>query len=442
MKLILTLTISLLCMTFLSKSVFGFCGFYVAKADTKLFNKASQVVIAREEEKTVITMTNDFKGEPKEFAIVIPVPKLIEKGQIHIGDKKIIEHLDAYSSPRLVEYFDSNPCAPMPAENALGKFASRSDKEVSYNNSLGVAVEAKYTVGEYDIVILSAKDSKGLEAWLRNNGYRIPEGASDILGSYIKQNMRFFIAKVNLDEHSKLGFSYLRPIQVAYESPKFMLPIRLGTLNANGPQELFIYVLSRNGRVETTNYRTVKLPTGINLPLFIKNEFGEFYRAMFNEQVEKENMRAVYLEYAWDMNWCDPCAADPLSSDELRNLGVFWIENNNAQYRNSTVPTDVFITRLHVKYNKYHFPEDLIFQETGDRSNFQGRYALQNPWTGSDSCEASKYYKKKLHERQETEARTLANLTGWNIRDINKKIDYVKYTDNGEKPWWKTIWTD
>ena len=48
----------------------GFCGFYVAKADTKLFNKASQVVLVRDGDRTVLTMANDFKGEPKEFAVV------------------------------------------------------------------------------------------------------------------------------------------------------------------------------------------------------------------------------------------------------------------------------------------------------------------------------------------------------------------------------------
>ena len=112
-------------------------------------------------------------------------------------------------------------------------------------------------------LILSAKQSDGLETWLTENGYRIPDGASAVLGSYIKQNMRFFVAKVNLSEQRKLGFSYLRPLQVAYESPKFMLPLRLGTVNADGPQELFIYALTTNGRVETTNYRTVKLPTGM-----------------------------------------------------------------------------------------------------------------------------------------------------------------------------------
>ena len=47
--------------------------------------------------------------------------------------------------------------------------------------------------------------------------------------------MRFFVAKVNLAEQAKLGFTYLRPLQVAYESPKFMLPIRLGMVNAERP---------------------------------------------------------------------------------------------------------------------------------------------------------------------------------------------------------------
>src|ERR1700679_3562163 len=86
--------------------VHAFCGFYVAKADTKLFNKASKVVLVREDDKTVMTMANDFEGDAKDFAVVIPVPTFIEKGQIHVGDNALIEHLDAYSAPRLVEYFD------------------------------------------------------------------------------------------------------------------------------------------------------------------------------------------------------------------------------------------------------------------------------------------------------------------------------------------------
>ena len=189
--------------------------------------------------------------------------------------------------------------------------------------SLGVTIEARYTVGEYDILILSATQSTGLEQWLRQNGYRIPAGATAVLGSYIKQNMRFFVARVNLTEQTRLGYASLRPLQIAYESPKFMLPIRLGMVNADGPQELFVYTLTPKGRVEATNYRTVKLRTDVEIPTYIKEpeEFGRMYRAMFDHHVAEEQMSAVFQEYAWDMAWCDPCAADPVTGQELRELG-------------------------------------------------------------------------------------------------------------------------
>jgi len=417
-------------------AILGFCGFYVAKADTKLFNKASQVVIVRDGDRTVMTMANDFQGEPTEFAVVIPVPTVLTREQIHVGDKALVDHLDAYSAPRLVEYFDHDPCIvydrmlPMAMAVAGG---SRTRDAVSQAKALGVTIEAQYTVGEYDILILSAQQSTGLETWLRQNGYRIPAGASEVIGSYLKQNMRFFVAKVNLAEHRKLGFSYLRPLQVAYESPKFMLPIRLGMVNANGPQELFVYALTRKGRVETTNYRTVKLPADMDLPEYLKqpNEFASFYKAMFARQVQNQDGRAVFLEYGWDMRWCDPCAADPLGNSELRQLGVFWAGDGGGT-------PEAFLTRLHVRYDNAHFPEDLVFQETGDRSNFQGRYVLRHPWTGADGCGAASAYRQDLRQRRAREAEQLASLTGWNIADIRKKM--------GEEPaapdraWWERLW--
>src|SRR5258707_344121 len=79
----------------------AFCGFYVAKADSKLFNKASQGVLARDGDQTVMTMANDYEGNPKEFAIVIPVPTFLEKEQIRVSDRALIEHLDAYSARSL-----------------------------------------------------------------------------------------------------------------------------------------------------------------------------------------------------------------------------------------------------------------------------------------------------------------------------------------------------
>jgi hypothetical protein len=436
----------------------AFCGFYVARGDAKIFNKASKVVLVRDENRTVLTMANDFKGEPKEFAVVVPVPTFIKKEQIHVGDRAVIDHLDAYSAPRLVEYFDSDPCMVGFAKDEMKMSrqpaaAGNMAREESRARSLGVKIEARYTVGEYDILILSAKESTGLETWLRANGYTIPAGASRVLDGYLKQKMRFFVAKVNLTEQAKLGFSYLRPIQVAFESAKFMLPIRLGMVNADGPQELFVFALTRNGRIETTNYRTVRLPSDAEIPVFVKEEFADFYRAMFARQVRRENADAVFLEYAWDMGWCDPCAADPLTPEELRSLGVFWVPDP----RGNVVPPgsaprwmpppgggaqQVFITRLHVRYDGAHFPEDLVFHETGDRTNFQGRFVIRHPWKAERDCPALDAYLQSLRERYHREAETLADLTGWSMEKIRRRMGSLpeRPRPEDETPWWDTIW--
>ncbi|HXI87503.1 MAG TPA: DUF2330 domain-containing protein [Parvularculaceae bacterium] len=421
----------------------AFCGFYVAKADTKLFNKASKVAIMRDGEHTVMTMSNDYQGDLKEFAIVVPVPVVLEKDQVHVADSAVLDHLDAYTAPRLVEYYDEDPCGVMYEDKmaATAALSSAANAILDREKGLGITIEAQYTVGEYDIVILSATQSDGLAIWLKQNGYKLPAGAEETLASYIKQNTKFFVAKVNLKEQSKTGLKYLRPLQIAFDSQKFLLPIRLGTVNADGKQELFIFGLSRNGRIETTNYRTVRLPTGMDVPLYVKDEFGDFYKSMFKEAVERENQRAVFLEYAWDMGWCDPCAADPLSNDELKELGVYWLDGGDGAYRGGS-GSDVFVTRLHVSYDAAHFPEDLLFKETGDRANFQGRYVLRHPYKGDATCKAADDYRASLPARYEQEAQTLANLTGWDVDQIRDKMKDGGQSFNPPKkaPWWKRLW--
>ena len=402
----------------------AFCGFYVARADTMMLNHASKVVLARNGDRTVLTMASDVRGDPKEFAIVIPVPTMIQREQIRIVETPAIDHLDAYTAPRLVEYWDEDPCARARARPFMTSMAAGSiDTAVQRPraNALGVTVEATYSVGEYDIVILSARDSGGLLTWLDENGYKVPKSADGVVDSYLRQNMRFFLAKVNLERQSTLGFVYLRPIQVTYETPKFMLPIRLGTVNADGPQELIVLALSPRGRIETTNYRTVRLASGMEVPLYVKQAFGDFYRAMFDRQVEVEGGSAVFLEYAWNMGWCDPCAADPLTTAELIGLGTFWLGDPSAAPPISG-RQPVFVTRLHVRYDRDHFPEDLMLQETADRTNFQGRYVLRHPYQGSASCAAAESYRRELPRNFERQARTLTELTGWDFSTIRQRM--------------------
>ena len=440
-----------------ASGAWAFCGFYIGKADATLYNHASQVVYVRNGDRNVISIMNDYEGEPSEFALVVPVPVALHKDQIHVGDRELFAHLDSYSSPRLVEYYDPDPCArplAMMEERAAGVAAAMSQAAPSRDEmakSLGVKIEATYTVGEYDIEILSATQSQGLETYLQQSGYKIPLGAHRALQPYIRQNLKFFVAKVNLKEQARTGLSYLRPIQFAFESPRFMLPIRLGMINAQGPQDLIVYALTQNGRVETTNYRTVKLPTGMDLPAYVRDDFGGFYKAMFDQQVKRNDMAAVFSEYVWNLGtFCDPCSAPPLSADELRQLGVYWI-NPEAQggfdpgvrqgpYEGQG-PGQVIFTRLHVRYSAATFPEDLMFQETQDSENFQVRYVLRHSWDGSpEVAQKRASYFDMLRQRRQTEAVALADLTGWKLDEIYRKQGIDPSALTQPTYWWQNLW--
>jgi hypothetical protein len=408
------------------KPALAFCGFYVAKADSSLYNQASQVIIARNENITVLTMSNDYQGDVKDFAMVVPVPVVLTKKQVSLKNSKILSRLDAFSAPRLVEYFDSNPCdlSSYSYSRERGIQSTPTQLPPKPGDTLGVTVEEKFSVGEYDILILSAKESDGLETWLTQNGYKIPSGARDLLQAYIRQGMKFFVAKVNLKQYNNSGFEKLRPISIAYESPKFMLPIRLGMSNANGEQDLIVYLLSSNGQVELTNYRTVKIPSDTNVPEFIQAEFKDFYIALFQKAYQREDRKVAFLEYAWDMGSCDPCAADPLTPEELKQAGVFWL--NQSSGINTSSQNNTFMTRLHIRYSRNTFPEDLFFQETTNKQQFQGRYVVHHPFTGEVTCDGGQKYQQLVRFRQEREVENLAHLTGWNTESIRKKINFVE----------------
>ena len=435
----------------ISVQSFAFCGFYVAKADVKLFNKTSQVIIAKNGDKQTVTMSSDFEGDVKDFAMVVPVPVILEEKDIRVVSHGLFDKLDDYSAPRLVEYYDENPCYTPGAFTYMwgaanaGAGAMQVDfTTVAIADSMGVTIEAKYTVGEYDILILSAKESGGLETWLNTNGYKMPVGAKEVLDPYIKTNMKFFVCKVNLGNYQANGAVPLSPLQITYESPKFMLPIRLGMANANGVQDLIVYMYSKVGRIETTNYRTSLIPTDFKVPLFVQSEFGEFYRDVYNKAWTREAKNTVFLEYGWDVSptqtqFCDPCVGDPPVVTDLKEAGVDWLTLESTDYHTQakTYSGFVYFTRLHLTYDRAHFPQDLVFQETPNKERFQGRYILTHPASGDFTCDKGQAYIKELGKRRWNELYTYQWLTGREITshyDYAREYDqYLKKDSNGKK---------
>jgi hypothetical protein len=409
------LTIALAGVLALAQTAAAFCGFYVATTDSPLINKASRVVLAHDGDTTLVTMASDVVGDPKQFGLVIPVPTVIKREQVKIVKAQIVQHLADYTKPRLVQYYDEDPCHPPPLPVATPMATMAAPMPVPHEARSTVVIEQQYSVEEYNIVVLTATKPGDLVSWLNQHGYRIPPGAEATVGSYLRQGMHFFLAKVDLTRMHDNPTGFLRPIQVTYKSQKFMLPIRLGTVNAVGPQDMIVMALTRTGRLETTNYPTVKVPTGNPIPLFVEARFGEFYDAMFAREVTAHS-GATFLEYAWNMGNCDPCSAAPLSNQELRTLGAAWVPEEGWQQQ-------AFVTRLHVRYDRNSFPEDLALHETGDTESFQARYVMRHPFSGAIDCSAGERYRSGLPRRFEQEAQSLQALTGWEPAMIRIKMN-------------------
>jgi hypothetical protein len=280
-------------------------------------------------------MQNNYQGPPADFAMVVPVPVVLQKENVKTLPREVFDHVDTLAAPRLVEYWEQDPCPPE-SDKGGGDVPAAAPPSMAAPaggaaaKDLGVRIEAQFTVGEYEVVILSAKDSTGLDRWLHLNHYKIPEGAEPILRPYVQAGMKFFVAKVDVKKvRFEGGMAMLSPLRFHYDSEGFSLPVRLGLLNSAGTQDLIVHVLARGKRYEVANYPNVPIPTNYDVADPVRDQFGAFYAALFDRTVA-ETPGAVVTEYSWDSSSCDPCPTPPLEPDSVATLGADVIDEAHA----------------------------------------------------------------------------------------------------------------
>ena len=320
----------------------AFCGFYVSGASDDLYNDATQVVMLRHETQTVLSMRNTYQGPPEDFAMVIPVPQVLEKDDVKVLPDNLFDKIERQTSPRLVEYWQRASCPRKRSGKRV--FLDSSDHGMGGELLVGrgsggmarVVVKARFEVGEYEVVILSAEESNALETWLLDNKYNIPKGASKAMAPYIAQGQYFFVAKINPDKVSFDGKrALLSPLRFHYKSEDFSLPVRLGLLNAKGTQDLIVHTLGLRQRYKVSNYKNVTIPTNLVVPDRTRKTFGSFYNGLFDYTME-QNRGAVVTEYAWDSAKCDPCAGPTLNSSDLHTLGLDILQKSTHKVERKT----------------------------------------------------------------------------------------------------------
>jgi MYXO-CTERM domain-containing protein len=341
----------------------AFCGTYVGGVGSEFYNTYSQLAVVRENNQTTLTIVNDVEGNFDGFALVIPVPEVIPEDKVNVLEPELFDRLDAYSQPRLVSYV----CEDFEERWDTGA-APNSDDFADGGGDGGVNVEDLYIVGEFEITILSATESGSLFTWLNNNGYQIPGQSQDLLQDYIDGGSYFLAAKVAPDADISSG-DKLSPLQFAYDSDAFQIPIRIGTLNAKEAQDLVVYTVSeyQNGRVGIANsvYKEFSVEDECMWDSVDDQSFGEYYAEQFTDAYEETESGAWTVEYAWGGGGCDPCSGTPPDGSDLVALGL----NEDLVHT-----SDYFFTRLHARYTPAQATEELMLYQSNITDQEQYRF--------------------------------------------------------------------
>jgi hypothetical protein len=360
-------------------------------------------------------MQNNYQGPAEDFAMVVPVPVVLNQDNVKTLPADVFGRVDRLAAPRLVEYWEQDPCRPPVRDLELLRSVSvaesasvEEEEEVAERH--GVKIESRFSVGEYNVLVLSAKDSLGLDTFLRAQKYKIPAGAEPYLRPYVTQGSKFFVAKVDVKKVKfENGQAMLSPLRFHYDSEAFSLPVRLGLINSAGTQDLIVHILARS-RYEVANYENFAIPTNIRVNETVKTSFGTFYASLFDKVLAK-HPRAVITEYAWNAGSCDPCPEPPLNVGDLATLGVDALPGyEGAKEAPPEIANAFTLTRLHARYDSNALGEDLVFraapgiaggngipdaegkmtrgaQPSGYSNSFQGRYVMLHPWEGPIQCE-------------------------------------------------------
>ncbi|MES1177196.1 MAG: DUF2330 domain-containing protein [Myxococcales bacterium] len=312
----------------------AFPGFLASKTKADIKVNSTQIVMMKKGNTTAVSVMSDYEGSLEPFAMVLVVPADVTAERVTTLKREYVDRVDSISAPRFHEYWEQDPCDPGPVEqewernmkaNASSAFLGGGDMPQPAQKvakELSLDVQAKQKEGEYSFSLLGKDESVG--AWLKSKGYAVPDGAEQAVQPYLQAGMRLVVAQVDTNRVELVGGdrAQLSPIRFWTEQPYDTIPDRVGLLNANGKQELIVYVLDPEQRYESKNYNNLFPPTNIEVDFAVKERIGEFYAAL-QDIISQKSPNSFLNEYAWSADGCgQPCATEPLMIAELLSLGA------------------------------------------------------------------------------------------------------------------------
>ncbi len=338
----------------LSSSAHAFCGAFVGSAGSALENAGTVVVLAQDAGRTTLTLVPDVQGNVTEFGVVIPVPAGLSAASVRSAGGDALGLLDRYSVPRGVAYtcdslWTASASSGSGCASPLGGEEAAATEDVSGARvDARVAVHAAFTVGVYELALVSAEDAGGLSGWLDTQGWSVPAGGEALLASYVDSGSWFLTARVALDG-VPAERTDLTPLQIAYDGETWLLPIRLGTLSAAAEQEVVILAVA-DEELGISNFPEMAVETEC---MWRGDDLDAAYEAQIDAAVVDAGGAGWIREYSWTLaTKCDPCTTEqPIDAESLASIGY-----------SGTAP---HLTRLRLRYDSSTVTEDVALYPTG-----------------------------------------------------------------------------
>ena len=226
------------------------CGGFFCNRQAPVEQAGEQILFAVEDGDVVAHIQIQYEGPPTEFAWVVPVPAMPELGT---GTEELFTQLGARTLPDFAtrrDQWDSCTDGVNPLSGSAGGARGVADEGESGGH--GVDVTFRGAVGPYDAAVVSSEDPAELLTWLEQNGYDLPEGADDLIGSYVAKGDHFVALKLLADRDD--GDLVPITLRFAWDGP--CIPIRLTSIAAVPDMSIRTWIIG-NARAVPTNFRHV-----------------------------------------------------------------------------------------------------------------------------------------------------------------------------------------
>ena len=313
------------------------------------YNPDAAVFLVRDGTRTVLTMETTYDGPAEEVTLVIPIPESIQRNQVRTVPGSLFRNLDRRTAPRVRHVWPScrrpvrRPMSARASADGLGGAFDDSARVEAIEQEYSIDIEDEWEVDEYDITLLGADQSAGLLRYLREQQrLDLPATADAVLRAYIESDHRFVIAKADPSRARVLGGKMmLSPIQLEYASTELRVPVRLGTLNSPGEQELLLYVLANDGRYEIANRPAMVAPTDLRMRPDARGTAAELYAGMMDE-LFRQRPGAAVTEFAHTLG-------SKVGRNHVRQFGI---PSGDDEIERDGRRTRWTLTRLRHRYGK------------------------------------------------------------------------------------------